>query len=98
VAANPASVSAGGLSIITAKVQTSNTEAAVSGVAVTFSVNGAGGAETVSPATAVTDRNGNATTVFIGNSGAAAGSANAVKASMTAGGNTYTAAVVIPYP
>ncbi|OPY09343.1 MAG: Bacterial Ig-like domain (group 1) [Syntrophaceae bacterium PtaB.Bin095] len=98
VAANPASVSAGGLSIITAKVRTSNTEAAVSGVAVTFSVNGAGGAETVSPATAVTDRNGNATTVFIGNSGAAAGSANAVKASMTAGGNTYTAAVVIPYP
>ncbi len=98
VAANPASVSGGGLSIITAKVRTSNTEAAIGGVAVTFSVSGAGGAETVSPATAVTDSNGSASTVFIGNSGAAAGSENAVKASITAGGNTYTAAVVITYP
>lgn len=87
-----------GNSIVTAKVTTSDAATAIGGVTVTFSVSGGGAVGTVSPATAITDGSGNATTVFTGNSGAAAGSTNAVKASIAIGGGTYTAAVVITYP
>ena len=84
-----------GSSSVTATVTTS-TGTPIGGVPVTFTVSGAAGG-TVAPATAVTDSSGNATTVYTGDSVSAAGSANAVTASITIGGGTYTAAVVIEY-
>ena len=84
-----------GSSVIQATVK-NNLGTAVSGVTVTFTESTGIGA-TVSPASSITDANGNAVTVFKGG-GAALGTAGAVTASITLSGNTYTASVVLTNP
>jgi hypothetical protein len=82
---------AGGSTVVTATVQDGSI--GMSGVTVDFvTVGGA-----VSPASATTDANGKAVTVFTAGAGAAGSPAGVVTASVTIGGNTYTAAVAITH-
>ena len=83
-------------SVITANVKNSLGTAA-SGVTVTFTTSGSP-AGSVAPLTAVTDSSGNAVTTFTGGPGGLTGDTSVVTASVTVGGNTYSAAVVITYP
>lgn len=86
-----------GNSTITANVKNS-AGAAVSGVTVSFAVTG-NNQGTVSPATAITDSNGNAVTVYTGKGGVVPlKSTNAVTASVTDRGSTYSASTIITYP
>jgi hypothetical protein len=85
-----------GSSVITANVKNS-LDVPVSGVTVSFSDSGIDG--TLTPGTAVTDSAGNAVTTFKGPAVAVAtGATTAVTASVSVGGNNYSAAVIITYP
>ncbi|HBB15757.1 MAG TPA: hypothetical protein DCZ97_01700 [Syntrophus sp. (in: bacteria)] len=93
VTANPSTLTTQtGSSIVTANVR-DNTGIAVVGTTVTFNKTGAGGQLT--PASASTDTNGNAITVF---TGAAPSGAAIVQATTMIGGNNYTGAVAITVP
>jgi len=88
-------------SVVTATV-TDNRGTGVSGVTVNFTVEAVLApdvAGTLSVASATTDGSGNAVTTFTGGGvSRATNDTDAVKASITVGGNTYTYAVVITYP
>jgi hypothetical protein len=95
VTANPTTLTTpSGSSIVTANVR-DNAGIAIVGITITFSKTGAAGGLQPSPASATTDANGNAITVF---TGAAPSGTAIVQANTTIGGVIYAGAVAITVP
>ncbi len=98
VTADPPTLSLATMNSVVTATVTNNVGTAVSGVTVTFARDASSVVlGTVLPLTMITDGNGKAQTVYTG-VGVIAKATGVVKASITIGGNTYTAAVIITNP